>query len=143
MVFKTIILKKEVLCMIKPNLAIPVNPELGSQAQTACNDMGFDIVTLVDHFLRQFVQREPNSLQVVHSLITIGKPAILGRVEGKVKIADDFNAPISDFFEPANSPKERMEILRSLIGSINDITFVEPAEVETPDAPRNWELMDV
>lgn len=39
--------------------------------------------------------------------------------------------------------EERLSIVDSLIGSIDDPTFVEPPEVETPDAPRNWELMDL
>ena len=128
--------------MINQNLTIPVNRDLGNQAQAACNDMGLDIVTVVDHFLRQFVQKDPSSLQVVHSLITIGKPANLGGWEGKASIADDFNAPIDDFSISENTSKEQTATLLSLFGSINDPTFVEPSEVTTPDAKRHWELMD-
>ena len=123
---------------------IQVNPDLRSQAQAVCNDMGLDIVTVIDYFLKQIVQREPNSLQVVYPLITKGKPAKkLGGWEGKIKMADDFNAPMDDFYEPTGTLEERRAIVDSLIGSIDDPTFVEPPEIETPDAPRNWELMDL
>ena len=39
-------------------------------------------------------------------------------------------------------PKDqRRAILRSLVGSINDPTLVEPAEVEY-ESPKDWEVMD-
>jgi hypothetical protein len=107
--------------MANPSLTIPVNPDIGSQAQAIFNDMGLDIVTVIDCFLRQAIQDKGSVVAF---------------------IGDNLNTPINSFSEPTNSPNKRMEILRSLIGSIDDTTFVEPLEVETPDAPRNWELMD-
>jgi len=47
------------------------------------------------------------------------------------------------FSEPENfhTKDKRREILRSLYGSINDPTLVEPPEVEY-ESPRDWELLD-
>jgi len=44
--------------MVKPNLAIPVNPDLGNQAQAVCNGRGLDIVTVIDYILRQIVHNK-------------------------------------------------------------------------------------
>jgi len=125
--------------MAKQNLAIPVNPELGNQAQAVCNGIGLDIVTVIDYFLQQIVRNKgtipfeaisvnftnvtppinPSELvetnetkeETLHRLYALagdspidfskakGKPAKLGGWEGKVKMADDFNAPIDDFEE--------------------------------------------
>ena len=126
---------------MQKSLAIPVNPDIGSQAQVVFNDMGLDIVTAIDCFLRQAIQDKSSVIAFIGIQNIKGKPAKLGGWEGKATIADDFNAPIDDF-APSISEEEYMEKLTSLFGSINDPTFVEPPEVLTPDAPRNWELMD-
>ena len=131
--------------MTKPNLSIPINSDLCNQAQAVFNDMGLDIVTAIDCFLRQAIQ-DKNSVVAFIGIQNIkmkGKPAKLGGWEGKASIADDFNAPLDDFDAPNNSPEERLSILRALVGSIDDPTFIAPPEVVTPDAPRNWELMDL
>ena len=57
-------------------------------------------------------------------------------MRGQFSIAEDFDAPLSDFKD------KRREVLRSLYGSIDDPTFVEPPEVEY-ESPRDWELMDL
>ena len=109
--------------------AIPINPNIGSQAQAVCNDMGLDITAVIDYFLRQIVH---NRETIPHEAVSVnltnltqsetkeevllrlyaasndsiidfskvkGKPAKLGGWEGKVKMADDFNAPLDDFEE--------------------------------------------
>jgi len=108
--------------MVNQNLSIPVNPDLGSQAQAICNGRGLDIITVVDYVLQQIVHNKdaasfetvqidfagltPRAHPVQHvsdsnSLFDFknikGKSAKLGGWEGKVKITDDFNAPIDDF----------------------------------------------
>ena len=110
--------------MSKLNLVIPVNPDIGSQAQAVLHDKGFDIVTVVDNFLRQIVHNKekipfelvsvnftnlspttkPNQLvETRDSFIDIsqakGRPAKLGGWEDKAWISDDFNAPLEDFEE--------------------------------------------
>ncbi|MCL1883108.1 MAG: hypothetical protein FWF81_05060 [Defluviitaleaceae bacterium] len=125
--------------MTKQNLTIPINPDLGNQAQAVFNDMGLDIVTAIDCFLRQAIQ-DKSSVVVfigIQNINAKGKPAKLGDWEDNASIADDFNLP-------RNTPEERRAIVDSLIGSIDDPTFVEPPELDfADDATRNWELMDV
>ena len=41
--------------MAKPILTIPINHDLGNQAQAVFNDMGLDIVTVVNYILWQIV----------------------------------------------------------------------------------------
>jgi len=169
--------------MVKPNFVIPVNPDLGSQAQAVCNDIGLDIVTVIDHILRQIVHNKDavsfeavlinltnitpsaHPVQLVETNETkeeallrlydtaddslfdfskvkgTGKPVIYGGWDGKARIADDFNTPIDDFYTPTNSPEERRGIVDSLIGTLDDIPFID-CSMTQPDAPRNWELMD-
>ena len=88
--------------------AIPVNPDLGTQAQAFFNTIGLDVATVVDYILRQIMHHKDTiSFEAVridsNSLFDFsnikGKPAKLGGWEGKVKMADDFNAPIDDFEE--------------------------------------------
>jgi len=124
--------------MASQNLTIPINRDLGTQAQAVCKDMGSDIVTVIDYLLRQIVNNKgaasfealqvnftnitpPTSHQLVQTneakeelLLQLhssmddslfdfskvkGKPAKLGGWEGKVKMSDDFNAPLDDFEE--------------------------------------------
>ena len=136
---------KEATLMNKPNLTIPINPDLGNQAQAVFNDMGLDIVTAIDCFLRQAIQDKSSVVAFIgnQNINMKDKPAKFEGWEGKAIIADDFSAPLDDFEAPNNSPEERLSILRSLVGSIDDPTFIVPPEVVTPDAPRNWELMDL
>ena len=120
--------------MTKQSLVISINRDIGTQAQAVLNDMGLDIATVVDYFLRQVVQSkritvsidpanqipqanlnhfvETNNIHkekilyqlfasVDDSLFDInnatGKPVRFGGWEGKVVMADDFNAPLDDF----------------------------------------------
>lgn len=125
--------------MAKPNLAIPINPDLGNQAQAVCNGRGLDIVTVIDYILQQIVhnkdavsfesvkidftnmtpparpiklvETEESREEVLFRLYASdsnslfdfsnikGKPGKLGGWEGRIKMADDFNAPIDDFEE--------------------------------------------
>ena len=111
--------------MTKQNLAIPVNRDLGHQAQAVLNDMGLDIITAVEYFLQQVVHKqtpqtnttdfaeasEAQRDEILFKIYTAvdgsftdlknakGKPAKLGGWEGKVKMADDFNASLDDFEE--------------------------------------------
>ena len=122
--------------MAKQSLTISINRELGNQAQAVFNDMGLDIATVVDYFLRQIVHNNgittnPNHANATPPIISnciaetgdtqkdevlfrlyasvddsfldiknaTGKPVKFGGWEGKVTMADDFNAPLDDFEE--------------------------------------------
>ena len=53
----------------------------------------------------------------------------------------EFNLEEYNATRNAIREENRRSVLRSLIGSIDDPTFVEPAEVEY-ESPKDWELMD-
>ena len=60
---------------------------------------------------------------------------------GNVFITSENEKPSATLSGNKLLPKERrLAILRSLLGSIDDPTFVEPAEVEY-ESPKDWELM--
>ena len=131
--------------MTKPTLTIPVNRDLGNQAQAVFNDMGLDIVTAVTIFLENIVQKEPMCFEMVKSKKNIGKPVKFGGWEGIAQISDDFNKPLDDIttIKPTLPAEERIKLLRSLIGSIDDPTFVEPLDAESITIRDiDWELMD-
>ena len=104
--------------MAQQNLVIPINPDLGYEAQVMCNKIGLDIETVINYFLQQVVHNKntiPDKAVSIHfenilpsvrpaetdGLFNFngikGRPAVLGGWEGKVIMADDFNAPLDDF----------------------------------------------
>ena len=109
------------------------------EVQAVFSDMGLGIVTAIDCFLRQVIYDKSSIVVFIgnQNINKKAKPAKLEGWKGKTSIADDFNAPLDDFDAPTNSPEERLSILRSLVGSIDDPTFIVPTEVVMLDAPRN------
>ena len=107
--------------MTKPNLAIPINPDLGTQAQSVFSDMGLDITTVVDYFLRQ----------VVHNKGTIHFEAV------SVNFTD-VTPPVSPSqLVETNETKE--EILLRLYASSGD-SFVDISKVKgKPAKLGGWE----
>lgn len=76
---------------------IRTDSEIKAQAQDVLSVLGLDLTTAVNLFLRQVICSQSVSFDV--SVAPLRKKAKLGGWEGKIKIADDFNAPISDFEE--------------------------------------------
>ena len=60
--------------MTKPSLAIPINPDLGNQALAVLNDMGLDIVTAIDYFLRQAIQDKNSVIAFIDTQNTKLRP---------------------------------------------------------------------
>jgi len=78
--------------------------------------------------------------------VTIRRRLGLQAGENVVFMEKSGNVFITPEHEVSNSTSllskdERRTILRSLYGSINDSTFVEPAEIEF-ESPKEWEFMD-
>ena len=76
---------------------IRTDSEIKAQAQDVLSVLGLDLTTAVNLFLRQVICSQSVSFDV--AVAPLRKKAKLGGWEGKIKIADDFNAPISDFEE--------------------------------------------
>jgi len=89
----------EVIFMSGSNTTINIrtDSEIKAQAQDVLSVLGLDLTTAVNLFLRQVICSQSVSFDV--SVAPLRKKAKLGGWEGKIKIADDFNAPISDFEE--------------------------------------------
>ncbi|MDR2734828.1 MAG: type II toxin-antitoxin system RelB/DinJ family antitoxin [Spirochaetota bacterium] len=82
--------------MASTNINIRADSELKAKAQSVLNDLGLDMSTAINIFLNQIVLRQAIPFE-------ISKPsrnrAKLGGWEGKIWMADDFNAPMEEFRE--------------------------------------------
>jgi len=83
--------------MASTNINIRTDSEIKSQAQRVLSQLGLDLTTAVNLFLRQIICKQSVSFDV--SVAPLNKKARLGGWEGKIKISDDFDAPIDDFKE--------------------------------------------
>ena len=79
------------------NINIRTDSEIKAQAQDVLSKLGLDLTTAVNLFLRQLICKQSVSFDV--SVAPLKKKAKLGGWEGKIKISDDFNAPLDDFKE--------------------------------------------
>ena len=85
------------------NINIRTDSETKALAQQVFSTLGLDMTTAINLFLRQTVRM--NDLPFVLSTKTVlpeyqGKP-VFGRgcMKGKMRMADDFDAPLGDFKE--------------------------------------------
>ena len=83
--------------MASTNINIRTDSEIKAQAQEILSKLGLDITTAVNLFLRQIICKQSVSFDV--SVAPLKNRAKLGGWEGKIKIYDDFNAPLEDFAE--------------------------------------------
>ena len=79
------------------NINIRTDSEIKTQAQDVLSKLGLDLTTAINLFLRQVICMQSVSFEV--SVTPLKKKAKLGGWEGKIKISDDFNAPLDDFKE--------------------------------------------
>jgi len=76
---------------------IRTDSEVKAQAQDVLSKLGLDLTTAVNLFLRQVICKQSVSFDV--SVAPLKAAAKLGGWEGKIKVPDDFNAPLEDFRE--------------------------------------------
>jgi len=79
------------------NINIRTDSEIKTQAQNVLSELGLDLTTAINLFLRQVICMQGVSFEV--SIAPLKKKAKLGGWEGKIKISDDFSAPLDDFKE--------------------------------------------
>jgi len=82
--------------MAAANINIRTNSELKGKAQSILNDLGLDMSTAINIFLSQVVLRQAVPFAIAKPA---RKQAKLGGWEGKIWMADDFNAPMEEFRE--------------------------------------------
>lgn len=80
--------------MATTNINIQTDSEVKSKAQEILSDLGLDMSTAFNIFLRQIINREGIPFPVTKT-----KTPSLGGWEGKIWMSDDFDAPIDDFKE--------------------------------------------
>jgi len=76
---------------------IRTDSEIKAQAQEVLSSLGLDLTTAVNLFLRQVICKQSVSFDI--SVAPLRRKAKLGGWEGKIKIPEDFNAPLEDFKE--------------------------------------------
>jgi DNA-damage-inducible protein J len=83
------------------NINIRADSEVKSKAQEIFNSLGLDMSTAINLFLRQTIRQNdlPFVLSTNRKYNKEARDAMFGRLRGKYKIADDFNAPLDDFKE--------------------------------------------
>jgi DNA-damage-inducible protein J len=82
--------------MSKTNINIRTDSEVKQQAQEVLSQLGLDLSTAINLFLRQVVYKRGVNIEL--SLPEQKRKASLGGWEDKIVIADDFDDPL-DIFE--------------------------------------------
>jgi DNA-damage-inducible protein J len=83
--------------MSATNINIRVDNEVKKEAQDVFASLGMDMTTAINIFLRQAIRLR--SIPFVISSEPKKKQPKLGGWEGKIWMADDFDAPLEDFKE--------------------------------------------
>jgi DNA-damage-inducible protein J len=85
--------------MSTTTINIRVDSDVKKQAQSIFASLGLDMTTAVNVFLRQAIQAKGIPFSVVAQANSPVRTPHLGGWEGKVWMADDFDAPLDDFRE--------------------------------------------
>lgn len=83
--------------MSTTNINIRVDSEIKSQAQEVFSSLGLDMTTAINIFLRQSIRQHGIPFPV--SAEPVKKTPKAGGWEGKIWMAEDFDAPLEDFRE--------------------------------------------
>lgn len=79
------------------NINIRVDSEIKSQAQEVFSSLGLDMTTAINIFLRQSIRQHGIPFPI--SAEPVKKMPKLGGWEGRIWMAEDFDAPLEDFKE--------------------------------------------
>jgi len=84
--------------MATTNINIRTNSELKAKAQLVLTDLGLDMSTAINIFLKQVVHKQaiPFEISKAHRKT---KAARLGGWKGKISMSADFNEPMEEFQE--------------------------------------------
>jgi DNA-damage-inducible protein J len=83
--------------MSASNINIRVDSRVKSAAQEVFASLGLDMTTAINIFLRQSILHKGIPFQL--TIESVQKTPKLGGWEGKIWMADDFDAPLDDFKE--------------------------------------------
>lgn len=82
--------------MATTNINIRTDSELKAKAQAVLSELGLDMSTAINVFLKQVVYKNAIPFEITKP---VKKTAKLGGWEGKITLSDDFNAPMQEFEE--------------------------------------------
>ncbi|MDR1358060.1 MAG: type II toxin-antitoxin system RelB/DinJ family antitoxin [Coriobacteriales bacterium] len=85
--------------MSTANINIRVDADVKQRAQDIFSSLGLDMSTAINVFLRQAIQKRGIPFQVTASPEPQRNKPHRGGWEGKIWMADDFDAPLDDFKE--------------------------------------------
>jgi len=83
--------------MASTNINVRTDSELKIKAQAIFDDLGLDMSTAINIFLKQVVYKEAIPFEIAKPKAV--KQAKLGGWEGKIFMSDDFNEPMKEFEE--------------------------------------------
>ena len=82
--------------MTNTTITVRTNTELKADAQKVLAELGMDMSTAINVFLRQVVRRQAIPFEISQAPVNT---VTLGGWEGKIKLSEDFNEPLADFQE--------------------------------------------
>jgi len=82
--------------MAAANINIRTDNDLKAKAQSVLADLGLDMSTVINLFLRQIVYRQAIPFEISKPS---AKTAKLGGWEGKIAMSAEFNEPMEEFGE--------------------------------------------
>ena len=82
--------------MSTTNINIRTDSEVKTKAQLILSDLGLDMSTAINIFLKQVIYKEAIPFEISK---TSAKQAKLGGWEGKISMSDNFNDPMEEFKE--------------------------------------------
>ena len=80
------------------NINIRVDSDVKKKAQDIFSALGLDMTTAVNIFLRQAIRKNGIPLELIADEPQ-KKSRQFGRLKGKIRMADDWDAPLEDFKE--------------------------------------------
>jgi len=83
--------------MASTNINIRTDPEVKQAAQLLFEQLGMDMTTAINIFLREALKRRTLPLEI--SPANNGNVPTLGSMKGKIWMSDDFDEPLEDFKE--------------------------------------------
>lgn len=78
------------------NINIRTDADLKADAQKVLADLGLDMTTAINVFLKQVVYKQGIPFELAKPTVSHVK---LGGWEDQIKMADDFDAPLEEFWD--------------------------------------------
>ena len=85
--------------MASTNINIRTDSDLKAKAQIVLDDLGLDLTTAINVFLKQVVYKEAIPFEISRFSPLYAGRAKPGGWEGKIRMSDDFNDSMDDFLE--------------------------------------------